>query len=391
MAGTRAMFLRVRRESGSLWALTLAVDRFVPFGARRLWSPRVIPAPLLAEQAGVILRSWGMSDEHVAITVEKMLYADLRGIDSHGCSKLAFYQRLRAEGRLNAKPKIEIVREGETTALIDGDGGLGHVPARLAMDEAIQRSEARGVGVVAVRNSGHYGAAGAYAAMAAERGLIGLATTSTPTPAVVPTFGMRPMLGTNPVAVAAPAARNHPFLLDMATSTVSLGKLAERWQGGQRIPRSWALDDRGRPVTNGRVAVLQRRLTRLGRDPERSSYKGYGLALVVEILSALLPGVAVSHASDERRAVGHFFLALDPAKFRPEGGLADDLDQMIDSLSVTPPADPRQPVLVPGDPEEQVLVQRSAGGIPLSRSVFEEIRSVARASGAPFVLEAGCG
>ena len=114
------------------------------------------------------------------------------------------------------------------------------------VDQAIQRCEARGVGVVAVRNSGHYGAAGAYAAMAAERGLIGLATTSTPTPAVVPTFGRRPMLGTNPVAVAAPAARNRSFLLDMATSTVSLGKLAERWQGGKRIPRSWALDDRGR-------------------------------------------------------------------------------------------------------------------------------------------------
>jgi LDH2 family malate/lactate/ureidoglycolate dehydrogenase len=125
-------------------------------------------------------------------------------------------------------------------------------------------------------------------------------------------------------------------------------------------------------------------LTPLGGAPETGSYKGYGLALAVEILSAALPGLA---ARDGRRVVGHFFLALDPSRFREEGGFASDLDELIDSLRGAAPADPRQPVLIPGDPEEQVLAERSAHGVPLSRGVFEDIRGVAIASGAPFVLD----
>jgi LDH2 family malate/lactate/ureidoglycolate dehydrogenase len=374
------------RQSGWLWAGTLAADRVVPFGARRLWPPRIVPAALLGKQAELILRTWGLPDEHNAITVEKMLYADLRGIDSHGCSKLRFYHQLRHEGRLNPRPAIEIVRRSAATALIDGGGGLGHVPGSLAMEEAIQRSKATGIGVAAVRNSGHYGAAGAYAAMAAERGLIGLATTSTPTRTVVPTFGRSAMLGTNPIAVAAPARRNRPFLLDMATSTVSLGKLVERWRSGRRIPRGWALDNRGRAVTSGRAATRHRRLAPLGGRPETASYKGYGLALVVEILSTLLPGVDAADSRAGRRPVGHFFMALDPAAFRESEDVARDLDGLIDSMHGAPRMRPDRPVLVPGDPEERVLAQRSAGGIPLSRSVFEDIRGVAIASGAPFIL-----
>ncbi len=387
MAGAAATFARVKRESGALWACTLALDRVVPFGALRFWPPRVVPAALLAEQVDLVLRSWGMSEQHTAVTVDKLLYADLRGIDSHGCSKLAFYQQLRTVGRLNPRPLIETVRQTETTAVIDGGGGLGHVPASRAMEEAIERCEAGGVGAVAVRNSGHYGAAGAYAVTAADRGLIGIATTTTPTPAVVPTFGREPMLGTNPIAIAAPAAGNRPFLLDMATSTVSLGKLVERWRSGRRLPRGWALDVHGRPTTNGRAATRHRRLTPLGGQPDTGSHKGYGLALAVEILSALLPGLAVPDGRDVRRPVGHFFLALDPSRFRERGVLAGDLSELIDSLRDAPRADPRQPVLIPGDPEDQILAQRSVDGIPLSRGVFEDIRGVAIASGAPFVLD----
>ena len=179
---------RVRRARGpARWRSTASL----PLGAVRLWPARVVPAARLADQAGAILRAWGMSEEHVAVTVEQMLYADLRGIDSHGCCMLPFYQQLRRRGPPEPPAGIEVVQESGATALLDGGGGLGHVPAKLAMEHAIEKCHATGVGVVAVRNSGHYGAAGAYAAMAAERGLIGLATTSTPTPAVVPTFGTR--------------------------------------------------------------------------------------------------------------------------------------------------------------------------------------------------------
>ena len=382
MAHALTAFRRVARESGPLWACTVALDRVLPFGARRLWPARVVPVTLLREQIELILRAWGLPDDHVETTVEKILYADLRGIDSHGCSKLSFYERLRTEGRLNTNPAVKVVDGGGAAVLVDGGGGLGHVPATIAMEEAIRRCHEHGVGVAAVRNSGHFGAAGAYAAMAADSGLVGLATTSTPTPAVVPTHGRTAMLGTNPIAVAAPASRNPPFLLDMATSTVSLGKLVERWRSGRRLPRGWALDDRGRLLTRGRAATRHRRLTPLGGRPETSSYKGYGLALAVEILSRVVPGAAAGGP-----AVGHLFMALDPASFRDRADFAADVDELIDSMHTAPPARADRPVLVPGDPEQRILAERSAAGIPLSRGVLEDIRAVALASGATLVLD----
>jgi LDH2 family malate/lactate/ureidoglycolate dehydrogenase len=244
------------------------------------------------------------------------------------------------------------------------------------------------VGVVVVRNSGHFGAAGAYAAMASERGMIGLTTCSTPTPAVVPTFGRDARLGTNPLSVAAPASRQPPFLLDMATSTVSLGKLLDRWRRGRRIPRGWAVDAGGAPVTNGHVASGLRRLTPLGGTAEGSSHKGYGLAMAVEILSAVLPDVGEKQALDGRRArVGHFCLALDPAKFGAPDGFPLRMDALIASLRETPPVTPGRPVLVAGDPERTTLAERTADGIPMTKAAFEDLRAVARTSRVPFVLD----
>ena len=391
VTGTLATFGRVARTSGPLWACARALDTVVPFlGAQRLWRPRIVPAALLARQAASILRAWGLPERHVDMTVTRMLYADLRGIDSHGCCMLPFYDLLRAEGALNPTPEIAVIREDATTALIDGDRGLGHIVATVAMEKAIDKCRVSGVGVAAVRNSGHYGAAGAYAAMAAEHGFIGVATTSTPTPSVVPTFARAPLLGTNPIAIAAPAARSRPFLLDMATSTVSVGKLLDRWRQGRRIPYGWALDDRGRVTRRGRTAARHRRLAPLGGDPEGSSYKGYGLATAVEILSAVLPGIPLRGGGLGRRTeVGHCFLALDPGKFRAPDAFLEDVDSLLDGLRAAEPLDARQPVLVPGDPEQACLARRTASGIPLARGVFEDIRAVALDSGVPFILETG--
>lgn len=388
MPGARAELLRVARVSGVLWAGTLAVDRLAPVGIRRLWAPRVVPANRLAAQLGEIFRAWGMPEEQRAIVVEKILYADLRGIDSHGCCMLPFYQRLRDEGRLCVAPHIEVVQETATTALLDGGGGLGHVPATHAMGRAIEKCRTGGVAAVAVRRSGHFGAAGAYASMAADAGLIGIVTTSTPTPAVVPAAGREARLGTNPIALAAPAGRHAPFLLDMATSAASLGKLHDRWRGGRSVPEGWALDRRGRPTRNGRVAAAARRLLPLGGDIEHGGHKGYGLAAAVEILSSVLPGVHRGDASETGgRSVGHFFLAIDPARFRPAGEFATDLDTLIDSLHETPAVDPAEPVLVAGEPEQRTLARRAHQGIPLARGVFEDLRGVAHAAGVPFLLE----
>ncbi len=387
-AGRLATFRRVVHESGALWACALTCDRILPFGTQRLWKPVHVPAAQLSDQIARIFRSWGMPEAHVATTVDRILYADLRGIDSHGVCMLPFYQQLWHDGVLNPNPTIAVVQQTASTALVDGGGGLGHVAASFAMTRAIDLALAGGVGVVAVRNSGHFGAAGAYAVMAAERGLIGLTTCSTLTPAVVPTFGRQARLGTNPLALAAPGARHAPFLLDMATSTVSLGKLLARWRSGRRLPRGWAMDADGSPVTNGYAASRARRLTPLGGTADGSSHKGYGLGVAVEILSAVLPGLTAEATSGGRRArVGHFCLAIDPARFGEPMGFPLRMDSLIDALRDTPPVATSQPVLVAGDPERATLAERTASGIPLTKAVFEDLRGVARTSRVPFVLD----
>jgi LDH2 family malate/lactate/ureidoglycolate dehydrogenase len=381
-------FRRVARDSGVLWACTLAIDWMLPFGVVAWWRPRVVSPERLGEQVAVILKAWGMPPSYVPITTEKILYADLRGIDAHGCAMLPFYDELRTAGNLKPEATVETVHQNESTALLDGGGGLGHVPATMAMDLAIEKCRATGVGVVTVRNSGHYGAAGAYAAMATRQGLIGLTTTSTQTRSIVPTFGKTSLLGTNPIAFGAPTRRNRVFLLDMTTAAESFGTLLTLWRRGRPIPTGLALDDRGRAVTDGRRAARHRRLLPLGSDRDRGSHKGYGLAVMVDILSALLPGVVLASPPGGRRErVGHFFLALDPARFREPSGFAEDLDDWIDTLHAVEPVDAEHPVLVPGDPEEDAFAERTVRGIPLSRSVCEGIRGVARACGAPFLLD----
>lgn len=367
------------RNSGLLWTASLVADRVLPGSVLGLWPDEPVAPKLLGAQLDTILRAWGMSGEHAAITVDLILYADLRGIDSHGSSMLPHYHLGVREGWLSVDPEIATVREGGTTALIDGGGGVGHVAAKTAMDLAIVKCREHGLGAVAVRNSGHFGAAGAYASMAEAEGLIGIATTSTRLPAVVPTFGVEAKLGTNPIAFAAPAGRNPPFLLDMATSTASLGALTVAWRRGRAIPRGWALDARGGAVTNARRGYLSRRLTPLGSSREMGGHKGYGLATAMEVLSSVLPGA--------QTGIGHFLLAIDPGRFREEGSFESDLDVLIDSLRATLPESPAQPVLVAGDPETLAREERSRSGIPLSRSVVEDIRAIARASGVPFLLE----
>jgi LDH2 family malate/lactate/ureidoglycolate dehydrogenase len=329
-----------------------------------------------------------MTGEHAAITADHMLYADLRGIDSHGCSMLVHYHQALLAGRLNATPSIEVVRESQTTALIDGGGGLGHVPGHTAMTLAIAKCRAAGIGAVAVRNSGHFGAAGAYAAMAAEAGYLGLVTSSADLPAIVPTAGKEAMLGTNPIAFTAPATHNKPLLLDIATSTVSLGKLFMASRSGRSIPPGWALDETGAPVTGARGAFERRLLTPLGGSAEMGSHKGYGLAVMVETLSSILPGTpAWQEAPYTQRPVGHFFLAIDPQRFRGDDDFGKDLDTMLDSLRATDPIDPGEPVLVAGDPEYAAEAERQRLGIPLTRRVVEDLRAVASAADVPFVLD----
>ena len=355
----------------------------------------VVPAGRLTEQLAAVLRAWGMSEEHVQTAVLMMLYADLAGIDSHGIGMLPTYQSWRAKGWINLQPAIRVERESPTTALLDGDGSLGHVPAHRAMQLAIDKCRKMGLGAVAVRNSTHFGAAGAYAALASEAGFLGLATTSAVSLAIVPTFGCEPMFGTNPLAFAAPAGRNPPFLIDMATSTVAIGKITLAVHRGKCLPAGWAVDEQGRPLRNACRASRLHWLTPLGGETTTGGHKGYGLAAMVEILSALLPGSTARWTQGPRAGtsqmprVGHFLLALDPALYRAPGEFASDMDAMIDALHACKPTPAHEGVLVAGDPERRSTITRKLHGIPLSRSLVEQLRQVARAAGVPFLLDGG--
>jgi LDH2 family malate/lactate/ureidoglycolate dehydrogenase len=327
-----------------------------------------------------------------------MVGTDLAGVDSHGVSMLMDYESSKQKGKLNLKAAPRIVRENAVTALIDADAGLGHPASVMAMNLAIDKARQAGVGVVTVRNSHHFGAAGYYAAMAAKAGLLGMVTSATRTMAVVPTRAKASLLGTNPIAFAAPAKRNAPFLLDMATSSAANGKVKVYGLNGRTLPAGWVLDDAGQAVTDPDAAwdILYHSkkggLTPLGATAEMSSHKGYGLALMAHILGGTLAGASFSplrvktqKPSDPDR-LGHFFMAIDPDAFRAEGAFEDDLDEVIDVLHATPPVDPAKPVLVPGDPEAASREKRLQQGIPLPESLLVKIRAICERSGVPFLL-----
>ena len=354
-----------------------------------------VTAETMKRQIAEIYRAWGMSEEHIATTVPLMVEADLRGIDSHGIGMVPAYDEYRKQGKVKVQPDIQVVREGPSFLLVDAGHSLGHVPAQLAMSKAIEKCAETGIGFGSVRNSNHFGAAGVYSTMALERGFIGIAVTGTTQRSVVPTFAREPMFSTNPIAFAAPAARNDAFSLDMATSTVAVGKLQIARRAKKPIPVGWANNAEGGPETDAAKAVAStpKRLTPLGGTRPLGSHKGYGLAVMVDILGSILSGSKVGGRDLETRQpgptidVGHFFLVLDPVFFRAEpGAFTADMDTLIDYLHSTPAADPAKPVLVAGEPEWREREKRLRDGIPMTDTLHDEIRDVARGCNAPFLL-----
>ena len=358
-----------------------------------------VPVERVREQIATVLTAWGMDKELVRITAEVMVETDLAGVDSHGVSMLMDYENSKSRGKLNLRAVPRVVRESATTALVDADAGLGHPAAVMAMGLAIRKAKATGVGVASVFNSHHFGAAGYYAAMASKEGLVGMVTSATRSIAVMPTRGAVPVLGTNPIAFAAPARRNAPFLLDMATSTVANNKIKVYELNGKPLPPGWVSDAQGEPVTDPKTAlriIYEKQgggQTPVGGTAELSSHKGYGLALMAHILGGTLSGASFSpirvrtQAPGDPDRLGHFFLAIDPKAFRPEGAFEDDLDAVIDVLHATPPVDAALPVLVPGDPENAARARRLREGIPIPPGLSEKIRQICQRAGVAFLLE----
>src|SRR3954468_7142002 len=340
-----------------------------------------------------ILLAWGMPEDNAETTADILSWADLHGVDSHGMSMIPGYDRLRRNGRANMQCGPKIVKEPAVSALVDGDGGLGHVPAHFAMRVAIDKAKQAGMAITAVRNSAHFGATGCYTLMAAKEGLIGMACTSASSIQVAPTFGKEAKLGTDPWSFAAPTTDGRPFLLDMATTTVAAGRIRNKANEGLQCPPGWVLNKDGLPSTDPLEARERGGfLTSLGGSPENSSYKGYGLSVMVNILGACLSGSTLitdpMHTKKPQgNDIGHFFMAIDPGLFRDREEFATDVSRFCNDLRATKPVDPAQPVMVAGDPQWNNAAKRREEGIPVGAGPMNPIRQNAPASAAPWLLD----
>jgi L-2-hydroxycarboxylate dehydrogenase (NAD+) len=321
----------------------------------------------------------GVPQNDAGIAANVLVMADLRGVDTHGVIRFnphSWYVKWLRDGEMKAQPDIRVVAENTSSALVEGDAGMGMVIGHRAMELAIRKAKDSGVAMVGVRNSRHFGMSAYYAMQALPHDMIGLAMTNA-SRQVVPTFGRESKFGTNPISLAAPAQNELPFVLDMATTTAAAGKLEVAARRGEAIPLGWALDEKAKPTTDPRVAQKARRLLPLGGSRDSGSHKGYGLAILVEVLCGVLSG-NITALNSNQVPRGHFFGAIHIDSFRPVAEFKDDMDRLIRELKSTPPTEGQKKVYVAGEIEFETQKERIANGIPLHGSIIEGLRELGK-------------
>lgn len=334
-----------------------------------------------------IFKKIGCSNKDAITATKTLLTADMRGVDSHGVARLSGYVRLWEAKRVNAKPAIKIIHETPSTAVVDGDSGLGLVVAPFAMKAAIEKAKAVGTGWVSVQNSNHYGIAAVHAMMALEHDMIGISMTNA-SPLVAPTFSIDKMLGTNPICVAAPAGVQPAFVADLATTTAANGKLEILQRKNEDTPYGWVQDVGGNPSTDANILKKGGALLPLGGDREHGSHKGYALGAIVDIFSGLLSGANYAPwvppfpayvpmpAKQPGKGIGHFLGAMRIDAFRPAEDFKKDMDDWITGFRNARPMQGEEKVLVPGDPERKFEAERVQSGIPVVASVVEDLKKL---------------
>ncbi|PRY16229.1 malate dehydrogenase (NAD) [Pontibacter ummariensis] len=329
----------------------------------------------------------GCSPKDARLAAEVLLEADLRGVDSHGVARLSGYVRLWEAGRINPKPKMRIVHETPSTATVDGDAGLGLVIAPRAMDIAIEKAEKVGSGWVSVKNSNHFGIAGYHAMEALSSDMIGIAMTNA-SPLVAPTFSTDRMLGTNPIAVAVPTRKQPPFVADFATASAANGKLEILQRQEKKAPTGWIQTKDGQDTTNANELKEGGALLPLGSDKTHGSHKGYALASIVDIFSAVLSGAnygpwvppfvsfLAPPADPVGQGIGHFLGAMRIDAFRPADEFKEHMDKWIETFRKAKVKKGEKCVLIPGDPEREMTAQRLEEGIPLLPPVERDLEQL---------------
>jgi L-2-hydroxycarboxylate dehydrogenase (NAD+) len=348
-----------------------------------------IPVDVLKSFMMDVFQGLGVPEKDAQIGTDVLIASDLRGIDSHGVGRLKYYYDRITAGVHHTLTEVEVVKETETTALVDGHHGMGHVIAHRCMRMAIEKARQFGLGAVSVRNSTHFGIAGYYALMASREGMIGFTVTNA-RPSIAPTFSTEPMLGTNPIAFAAPTDLPYPFCLDAATSICQRGKIEIAERAEKPVPEGWVIDPQGRPLTDP-TTILSRfgnataaLLPLGGAGEEFAGYKGYGLATMVEILSASLASGKfmkdlLGFAEDGSRRpymLGHFFLAIDVEHFVPLDVFRQITGQIVRDLQNARREPGQARIYVAGEKEYELEQIRQRDGIPINPNLRRELQTM---------------
>jgi LDH2 family malate/lactate/ureidoglycolate dehydrogenase len=338
-----------------------------------------VPAPDLREFTKGVFIAAGVPSQDAALEAEVLVWANLRGVDSHGVLRIPWYVELLANGDMNPRPNIRVERETTATVLIDGDRALGPVVTTAAMRHAIDKARGAGIGWAVIRNTTHQGAMAYYALMAVDAGMAGIAIVCSP-PNMAP-FGARAAgVHNSPISIAVPAGRHRPLCVDMATSVAAGGKLSLARDKGIPLPPGWALDEAGQPTTDATQAKI---LVPFGGP------KGSGLAMMFETLTSLMVGnpllvpALFGTPGAHRHRQNSVVAAVDIGAFTDLATYRAEVDRLIDGLRALPPAEGVPRVLVPGEPEDRTAEERSRKGVPLPPGTVANLRAVASRFGVP--------
>ncbi len=357
------------------------------FHVREEDAVRVQEAPLRATVAA-IFEKMGVPAGDAELAADVLVTADLRGVESHGVSNmLRTYVAAYNRGEINPHPNWRVVRETPATANVDSDRGLGIIVAPKAMEIAIEKARATGLGMVTISNGHHMGMASYHAMLALKHDMIGISMTACP-PSVLPTFGAETRVGTNPIAMAAPAREEPPFVYDAATSVVAGNKIGLARRVGAKIPSGWLGDEQGSPFMEPIDPPTPYYLLPLGSTRESGSHKGYGLACVVDILSGILSGTAYGMVPG-RPNFSHFVGAYSIEAFTEVDRFKELMDDFLRTLRETPPAPGHERVFYPGLPEWEAERDRRANGIPLHKEVVQWFRDISSELGIAHTLHQG--
>ncbi len=329
----------------------------------------------------------GLTEQNAGLATQVLLLADLRGIDSHGIARLSGYVRLWEAGRVKANPDVRIIHETPSTAVVDGDKGLGLIVAPFAMRVAIDKARNVGSGWVSVKNSNHFGIAGAHSMMALQHDMVGIAMTNA-SALVAPTFSMERLLGTNPISVSIPAGSEPPFVSDFATTTAANGKLEILQRKNADTPTGWVQTKDGLPTIDSSILKKGGALLPLGSDREHSSHKGYNLGAVVDIFCGIFSGANygpwvppfpayVSMPENmPGEGIGHFLGAMRIDAFRSAEDFKAHMDNWIRRFRAAKPVAGEEKIIIPGDPEREFEAERMQKGIPLVSTVVADLKEL---------------